>query len=74
MHIFNESFNLNQSGAYVAHIGLGCPIYHSLATVPQHYTPTVYIDPKVQPPFPKQAMTKHPKSHKTRQTDIIAGS
>ena len=35
-------------------------------------TPIVYVDPKVQLPLPKQNMAKHPKSHKTDQTDIIA--
>ena len=32
----------------------------------------VHIDLKVQPPLPKQDVTKHPKSHKTSQIDIIA--
>ena len=39
---------------------------------PMYNNPMVYIDPKVQPPLPKQDLTKHPKSHKTSQTDIIA--
>ena len=28
---------------------------------PMYYTLMVYIDPKVQPPFPKQDVTKYPK-------------
>ena len=37
-----------------------------------HYTLTIYIDPKVQPPLPKQNMTKHPKSHQLNKTGIIS--
>ena len=36
------------------------------------YTPMVYVDRKVHLPLPKQDIAKHPKSHKTDQTDIIA--
>ena len=31
----------------------------------------VYVDPKVQPPLPKQDITKHPTSQKTSPKDII---
>ena len=41
-------------------------------STPVSYTLMIYIDPEVQPPLPKHDKTKHPKSHKTRQKDIIA--
>ena len=39
---------------------------------PSVLAPLIYIDLKVQPPLPKQDVTKTPKNHKTSQKDIIA--
>ena len=59
-----------QSRSWLPQFGVSRPSLEFAACV--QYTPMVYIDPKVQPPLPKQDMTKHPKKHKTSQTNIIA--
>ena len=77
MHIFNETFNAEQSVVVTPvnfpSLELATPsVLQSIAGFFINYTLTVYIDPKVQPLLPKQDLTKHPKIHKTSQTDIIA--